>query len=86
MPASAADVNAAILAAVQQRGPDKTLCPSEIARALAPDDWRELMPVVRDAALGLAAGGQITIRQGGVVRDPTLPLKGPIRLGPPLAD
>ncbi|MBV6631689.1 MAG: DUF3253 domain-containing protein [Alphaproteobacteria bacterium] len=75
----------AIIEAVHRRGPDKTLCPSEVARALAPDTWRDLMGDIRAVATELASNGLITIRQGGVVQDPSLELKGPIRLGGPTA-
>jgi hypothetical protein len=31
---------------VQQRGPSKTICPSEVARQLGGETWRDLMPTV----------------------------------------
>ncbi len=62
------------------RGAGKTICPSEVARALH-TDWRELMPVVRAVAEDLAAQGYIVVTQKGeVVTAQTA--KGPIRLGP----
>jgi len=61
------------------RGAGKTICPSEVARALH-TDWRELMPVVRAVADDLAAQGHIVVTQKGeVVTAQTA--KGPIRLG-----
>ncbi|MEM9287212.1 MAG: DUF3253 domain-containing protein [Pseudomonadota bacterium] len=55
----------AILALLARRAPGKTICPSEAARTLAPDGWREQMDVVRQAAATLEAQGIIDICQGG---------------------
>ena len=52
-----------------------TLCPSEVARALA-DDWRPLMDRVRRIAAGLP---EIAVTQGGAEVDPEV-ARGPIRL------
>lgn len=38
-----------IIRRAMDRGVGKTICPSEVARALA-DDWRALMPEVRSVA------------------------------------
>ena len=46
-----------ILRQATARGPDKSICPSEVARALAGGDeaaWRPLMGKVRQAAVALA--------------------------------
>jgi hypothetical protein len=76
------EVEAAILAAVAARGAGRSICPSEVARALAPQDWRPLMPAVRDAAARLAAAGRIAVTQGGRAVDAGA-ARGPIRLGLP---
>lgn len=73
------EIEMEILSQAARRGPGKTLCPSEVARALA-DSWRPLMPQVREAAARLAADGRIAILQKGR-RLPGLPARGPIRLG-----
>ncbi|MDJ0708676.1 MAG: DUF3253 domain-containing protein [Leptolyngbyaceae cyanobacterium MO_188.B28] len=67
-----------ILAKVQQRGLEKTICPSEVARDVGGAGWRELMPVVREVGTLLAAEGQIVVTQRGQVVDP-LSAKGAIR-------
>jgi hypothetical protein len=68
----------AIVELLRSRAPGKTICPSEVARALAPEDWRTWMEPVRAAARRLVARGAIEITQRGrVVRGPT---RGPIRL------
>ncbi|WP_280952607.1 DUF3253 domain-containing protein [Roseovarius aestuariivivens] len=58
----------------RSRGPGKTFCPSEAARALA-RDWRPLMPYVREIAARLP----MRATQRGKEVDP-LSAKGPIRL------
>lgn len=63
----------------QRRG--KTICPSETARAIGGDDWRELMPLVRDVAAGLADEGQVIVQQKGEPVD-IATVRGPIRLAP----
>lgn len=69
----------AVLEAAIKRGPDKTTCPSEIARALFPMDWRKHMPAIRDAALALQKAGKVLITQGG--KPVNLgQFKGPIRI------
>jgi hypothetical protein len=56
-----------------------TICPSEVARALFPDDWRPQMERVREAARRLVASDEIEITQGGRPVDPDH-ARGPIRL------
>ena len=62
--------------------PAATVCPSDVARALAPDEeaWRALMPQVRRVAAGLAAEGRLRVTRGGVEVDAES-RGGPIRLG-----
>ena len=73
-----ADIEATILALTAQRGPAKSICPSEVARALRPD-WQPLLGEVRRAACRLAAIGQIDILRKGQVVAPA-GVKGVIRL------
>ncbi len=72
-----------ILHLLQERGADKTICPSEAARAVAGSDerqaWEPLMEPARAAARRLVAAGKIDITQGGHVVDGST-AKGPIRL------
>lgn len=74
-------LRAAILARTADR-PGKSICPSEVARALAGDDpaaWRPLMGPVRAAAAGLAAAGEIDILRKGKPVPPEA-MRGVIRL------
>lgn len=70
-----------ILELVARRGPGKTICPSEVARALG-GDWRAHMPFVREVAARLAAEGRIVVTQKGRVVEADRAV-GPIRLGLP---
>ncbi|MEM6622839.1 MAG: DUF3253 domain-containing protein [Pseudomonadota bacterium] len=64
-----------------RRGPGKTICPSEVARAMA-TEWRPLMPEVRDVAYAMAAVGRLRVLQKGMEVDPST-ARGPIRLALP---
>ncbi len=69
----------AILRLLSKRDPGKTICPSDAARDLSPDDFRKLMPVVRDAARKLVSAGRIEVTQGGEPVDLDQ-ARGPVRL------
>lgn len=57
-----------------------TLCPSEVARAVAVEgDWRDLMEPARRAARRLVDAGEVEITQMGRVVDPST-ARGPIRI------
>ena len=86
-------IEAEIIARTEARGAGKTICPSEVARALArnaadakdpedPEDdaaWRALMPNVRAVAADLCERGAIAVLQKGRPVDPRS-AHGPIRL------
>ena len=75
-----AELRATILALSTERGPDKTICPSDAARAVGGDAWRELMDDAREIARDLARNGDVEITQKGQVLDPYAPWRGPIRI------
>ncbi len=56
-----------------------TICPSEAARAVGGEDWRDLMEPARAAARRMVARDEVEITQGGHVVDPST-AKGPIRI------
>lgn len=63
-----AAIEALILSLCAERGPAKSICPSEVARAIAgPDErrWRLLMHPVREAAFRLARAGRIRVLRKG---------------------
>jgi hypothetical protein len=68
-----------ILRLLGRRGAAASICPSEAARAVAPESWRELMEPARRAARRLAAAGRLVILQRGRPVDPAIS-RGPIRL------
>jgi hypothetical protein len=72
-------LRAAILELLERRGPGKTICPSDAARAVAATEFRPLMDTARAAAAELVADGEIEVTQGGEVVD-IAQARGPIRL------
>ena len=86
MSASEAEIEETLLRMVAERGADKTVCPSEVARALGgphPDGWSPLMQPVRRVAVRLTKEGRTAIlRKGTPVADPD-DFKGIYRLGVP---
>lgn len=75
------DREQATIRALLRHRAGKTICPSDVARALGGEQWRELMDGVRDAARELADVGEITVRQKGEKVDLTT-ARGPVRLAP----
>ena len=73
------DLEAAILDLLARRAGGATICPSEAAKAVDPETWRDLMEPARSAARRLVAAGDVVITQKGVVVDPST-AKGPIRI------
>lgn len=69
----------AIMSLLMQRPREATICPSEAARAVAPEDWRPLMEPARAAARRLVAAGRVQVLQQGRTVDPST-AKGPIRI------
>jgi len=68
-----AAIETTMLSLVAERGADKTVCPSEVARALGgphPDGWGPLMQPVRRVAVRLAHAGRIAILRKGKRVDP----------------
>ncbi len=76
-------LKAAILGLLEERGPGKTICPSEAAKAVggkaARRDWEGLMEPARGAARRLVKAGKIVVTQKGRVVDAE-EAKGAIRL------
>jgi hypothetical protein len=67
---------------LDERGPGKTICPSEVARAVGGnkrDDWEPLMEPVREVAAQMTREGTLVITQRGEPVDAST-AKGPIRL------
>lgn len=75
-------LESAIDSLLDSRARTSSTCPSEAARAVAPDAWRPLMEPARRAARRMVARGEAEITQGGTVVDPST-AKGPIRIRRP---
>ena len=69
----------AILGLLESRDRGSSICPSEAARNVAPENWRELMEPTRRAARRLAAARRLEFVQRGRRVDPST-VRGPVRL------
>jgi hypothetical protein len=81
-------ITATLLRLLAERGPDKTLDPTEVARAFGgphPDGWGPLMQPIRRVVTDLANTGQVVILRKGKPVDPA-DLKGVYRLRLPRPD
>jgi hypothetical protein len=75
MTSSARDMTLALLAS---RSPDATVCPSEVARAIAPGEgWRNAMPAVHSAVDRLSDEGTVRLSWKG---KPLVARSGPYRI------
>jgi hypothetical protein len=77
--ATSEPLEAAILALLDMRADGATICPSEAARVVDEECWRELMEPARAAARRLQDRGAVVITQNGKPVDPST-AKGPIRI------
>jgi hypothetical protein len=75
---SSIDYREAILNLLTERGPGKTICPSEILPLELKKD-KDVMEEVRESARLLVLENKIEITQSGRVIDPNS-IKGPVRL------
>lgn len=76
---------AAMRTLLRQRGEDRTICPSDAARVVGGEDWRDLMPVAREVAGTLAEEDVVVVTRKGAVVD-VATARGPVRIaaGPAL--
>jgi hypothetical protein len=72
-------LTAAIRDLLDERAATSSICPSDAARRVGGEDWRELMEPARRAARRLVADGEVQITQKGAVVDPST-ARGPIRI------
>ena len=79
------EIKASIFRLLAERGPGKTICPSETARDIAGKDekkWRLLMKPIKQVAITLALENQLLLKRKGKPADPHA-LKGIYRLSLP---
>lgn len=84
-PDRTADLEPVLLRLLAERGAAKTICPSEVARAVGgdhPDGWGPLMTPVRRLAVRLMKEGRLVILRKGRPVDPD-DFKGVYRLSLP---
>lgn len=83
--ALATRARAAALALLNKRGPESSVCPSEVARIVSSPTWRPAMDDVRRTMKDLRDEGLIRITQGDATVDDLDAVRGPIRLRLPQA-
>ena len=71
-------VEATIFALLHHRGCDKSICPSDVARIIGGENWRDYMDEVRTIAITLRDSGHLFITQKDETK--TGDFTGPIRL------
>lgn len=61
------EIAEAVVRLATARGADRSLCPSDVARALAGTDrdWRRLMPLIHAVVERLARDGRVSISKAG---------------------
>ena len=62
---SQTELQAAILAVLDDPAAGKSLSPQEVAMRLAADEWRGLLPTLKQAGAQLASSGQLQILRKG---------------------
>ncbi len=72
------DARATTLDILARRAAGATICPSEVARALSPDDWRSMMPSVHAAVDELVRDRSVRLSWKG---KPLATRSGPYRIG-----
>jgi Protein of unknown function (DUF3253) len=80
---TAAAIKQGILTLLGSRAVDSSICPSEVARAVAPAlgrAWRALMPQVRSVAIQMAMARRVAITRNRLPLNPKDLGSGPIRL------
>ena len=73
-------LEAAVLALARKRGPNKTICPSDAARAVGGETWRDDIDLARDVVRELAGAGAVEVLQRGEPVAADADWKGPIRV------
>jgi len=68
-----------IITMAAERGADKSICPSDVARNLFAPNWRKYMDEVRAVAIELQQQGKVVITQKNKPIDINN-IKGPIRI------
>jgi hypothetical protein len=78
----AALIDTAILALFSARRDGATLCPSDIARHIGGEDWRDIMPLIHRHVKARACLGALRLTQKGMTVQPD-DLQGVYRIARP---
>ena len=70
---------ATMRALLRNRRPEATICPSDAARTIGGESWRDLMDLAREVVAELSEAGVIVVRQHGDDVDLATAV-GPVRL------
>ena len=72
----------AILEETEKCEPGRSICPSQVAKAIEPDErlWRRELRKIRHVATEMAQNGEIEILRKGKPQDPHGEIKGVLRL------
>ena len=73
-------LEAVVMALTRSRAPDRTICPSDAARAVCGEGWRSALDEARSVIRTLAADGHVDVLQRGIPLDPVAPWRGPVRV------
>jgi len=76
------ELDATVLSVLNERAAGATVCPSEVARRLDAEAWRDWMEPVREAGRRLASSGLLEWTQQGRPVDPST-ARGPVRFRRP---
>jgi hypothetical protein len=79
-PAATRERTEATIRSLLRHRDGRTICPSDVARAIGGASWRTCMDDVRAVARDLAAAGEVVVLQRG--EPVTGPTRGPVRVGP----
>jgi hypothetical protein len=83
MPDGARDerISATTRALLRHRASTSTICPSDVARAVASPDWRAAMDAVRRVGAGMAAARELLVSRRGEPVEVPETARGPVRYG-----
>ena len=73
-------IEATVRALAGHRAPDKTICPSDVARTIGGERWRDLMDPVREVVRLLVDRNEVDVEQRRRVLPSGHAWKGPIRI------
>jgi hypothetical protein len=74
------EIKEELMKLIRERGADKSICPSEVARSLRETNWRALMDTIRDVTADLQTKDRVRVTQGNRRNVDPRHAEGPIRI------